>query len=201
MNDLKFAFRQLLKHPGFTTVAVLTLALGIGINLMLFAFFNVLLFRPRPVRAPYELWAIRPANGNGQPLDYGVNLCRPYYDEIRRNNRLFDGIIGYATVTPKFRTQDGAEMVTASLVSGEYFNFLGVVPAQGRAFSAEDDKPGASRVAVLSHRFWQQFLNGDQKVIGRAISLNDQAVEVIGVMPAGFLDLGRAPPDLWLRTS
>ena len=156
MNDLKFAFRQLLKHPGFTTVAVLTLALGIGINLMLFAFFNDLLFRPRPVRAPYELWAIRPADGNGQPLDYGVNLCRPYYDEIRRNNRVFDGIIGYATVTPKFRTQDGAEMVTASLVSGEYFNFLGVVPAQGRAFSAEGGFGFRSKSAVEYSRMLEQ---------------------------------------------
>src|SRR5438876_12047030 len=131
MNDLNFAFRQLLNNPGFTAVAVLTLALGIGANLALFAIFNELLLRPRPVAKPDELWAIEPADSNGQPVF--PNVCRPYYEAVRQHARVFKGIIGYAGIMPKLRSkEEGTERIYAELVPGDYFSFLGVPLALGR---------------------------------------------------------------------
>src|SRR5438034_760038 len=136
-NDLRYAFRQLLKNPGFTAVAVLTLAFGIGANLALFAILNELLLRPKPVANPDELWAIEPADAAGQPIAIAVG--RPYYEAIRQHARVFNGIIGYAGIMPKLRTQEGAERIRAELVSSDYFSFFGVTPALGRGFLPEED--------------------------------------------------------------
>ncbi len=150
MNDLRYAIRQLLKNHGFTAVAVLTLALGIGANLALFANLNELLLRPKPVANPGELWAIEPADTAGQKL--GVNVCRPYYEAIRRNARVFKGVLGYAQITPKLRTKEGSEVVVAELVSGNYFTFLGVAPILGRrAARAHRAGHAGSRVQPWAH--------------------------------------------------
>ncbi len=200
MNDLKFAFRQLLKNPGFTAVAVLTLALGIGVNLALFGILNEWLLRPKPVANPDELWAIEPADATHQ-LTY-ANLCRPYYDAIRRETRVFKSVIGNAGITPKLRTEEGAERVFAELVSGDYFTFLGVTPALGRGFLPEEDaSPGTGSVAVLSHTFWLSQFGGATDVIGKTVTLNDKIVEIVGVAPKGFAGLGFAQPSLWMPTS
>ena len=170
MNDLKVALRQLLKKPGFAVVAILTLTLGIGANLALFAILNELLLRPKPVARPDELWAIQPADPAGKPI--AVNACRPYYEAMRQQGRVFDGVIGYAGVMPKLRTREGAERVYAQLVSGDYFSFLGVTPALGRAFLPEEDASlGTHSVAVISHAFWQTHWGGVTDVIGRTFAL------------------------------
>src|SRR5437016_11655876 len=110
MNDLRFACRQLLKNPGFTAVAVLTLALGIGANLALFAMFNELLLRPKPVANPDEMWAIEPADSIGQPLF--PNVCRPYYEAVRQHARVFKGTIGYGGIMPKLASkEEGTERI------------------------------------------------------------------------------------------
>src|SRR5438309_8725751 len=98
MNDLKFALRQLLKNPGFTAMAVLTLALGIGANLALFAMLNELLLRPKPVANPDELWAIEPADSAGQSIS--INVGRPYYEAIHQQARVVKGVIGYSRIMP-----------------------------------------------------------------------------------------------------
>src|SRR5437016_10719945 len=166
MNALKFAFRQLLKNPGFTAVAVLTLALGIGVNLGLFAMLNELLLRPKPVANPDELWAIEPADSTGQPVF--ANVCRPYYEAVRQHARVFKGVIGYAGIMAKLRTNEAAERIYVELVSGDYFSFLGITPALGRWFLPEEDaKMGTHSVAVISHGFWQRQLGGSGDVIGR----------------------------------
>src|SRR5947207_10805270 len=200
MNDLKFAFRQLLKNPGFTAVAVLTLALGIGANLALFALFNELLLRPKPVANPEELWGIEPATSAAQPIY--AHTCRPYYDAIRRDARVFNGTIGYARITPKLRTKEGAERIVAELVSGDYFTFLGVAPLLGRGFLPEEDASmGTHRVAVLSYSFWQSQFGGASDVIGKTITLNDKVVEIVGVAPREFTGLDYWQPSLWLPSS
>ncbi|MBI4327953.1 MAG: ABC transporter permease [Chloroflexi bacterium] len=197
MNDLKFAFRQLLKNPGFTAVAVLTLALGIGANLAIFGILNELLLRPRPFANPDELWAITPAGPARQPVY--ANLCRPYYEAIRRNGGPFKGIIAYAGISPKLRTVEGAERLYAELVSGDYFSFLGVVPAPGRGFLPEEDSgAGKQNVAVIGHAFWQSQFGGTEDVIGKTLTLNNQVIEIIGVAPSGFAGLGAARPTLWM---
>ncbi len=200
MNDLKFAFRQLLQNPGFTTVAVLTIALGIGANLALFAIFNELLLRPKPVANPDELWAIEPATSAGEPIPN--NTCRPYYDAIRRDARVFNGTIGYARITPKLRTKEGAERIVAELVSGDYFTFLGVAPVLGRGFLPEEDaKMGTHSVAVLSYSFWHDQFGGAQDVIGKTLTINDNVVEIVGVAPKEFSGVEYWQPNLWMPAS
>src|SRR5437867_911319 len=201
MNDLKFAFRQLLKNPGFTTVAVLPLALGIGANLALFAILNELLLRPKPVANPDELWAIEPADSAGQPFAHGM-VFRPYYDAILQHARVFRGVIGYAGIMPKLRTKEGAERIHAELVSGDYFSFLGVPMVLGRGFLPEEDaKPGTHSVAVISHAFWQGQFGSAADVIGKTITLNDKVVEIVGVAPGEFHGLDFLQPALWMPTS
>src|SRR5438128_3381492 len=105
IQDLCFALRMLGKSPGFTAVSVLTLTLGIGVNLALFALLNDQLLRPRPMLRPEELWAICPADSSGRKC--GVRFRRPYYEAVRNNKGVFSGIVGYARIFPKLRTQDG----------------------------------------------------------------------------------------------
>ena len=186
-NDVRFAFRQLLKNPGFTAVAVLTLTLGVGVNLALFGLLNELVLRPKPVANPDELWAIEPATAAGQPI--GFALSRAYYEAIREHPRVFKGVIGYAGIMPKLRTKEGAESIYAELVSSDYFSFLGVTLALGRGFLPEEDaKPGTHSVAVISHAFWQTQFGGAADVIGSTVTLNDKVVEIVGVAP----QIGRA---------
>src|SRR5881628_3722130 len=200
-NDLRYAFRQLLKNPGFTAVAVLTLALGIGANLALFAILNELLLRPKPVANPDELWAIEPADSAGQPFAHGM-VFRPYYDAIRQHASVFRCVIGYAGIMPKLRTKEGAERIYAELVSGDYFSFLGVAPALGRGFLPEEDaKLGTHSVAVISHAFWQSQFGGAADVIGSTVTINDKVIEIVGVAPRGFNGLAFMQPALWMPTS
>ncbi|MBU6399120.1 MAG: ABC transporter permease, partial [Verrucomicrobia bacterium] len=197
MTDLRFALRQLLKHPGFTAVAVLTLALGIGANLAIFGILNELLLRPRPVSNPDELWAIKPADAAGQPTY--TSLLRPYYEALRRNHRPFKQIIGYAGINPKLKTAEGAERIYAEIVSTDYFSFLGVVPELGRAFTSKVYANTANPyVAVISHAFWQSRFGGSKDVIGRTLTLNNRIIDIIGVAPAGFGGLGLMQPSLWM---
>ncbi|MBN1507541.1 MAG: ABC transporter permease [Sedimentisphaerales bacterium] len=199
-QDVRFGLRMLVRDPGFTVVAVLTLGLGIGANLALFGILNEMLLRPKPVARPHELWAIRAADAAGRPV--GANLCRPYYSAIRRESRVFQGVIGYAGIMPKLRMQDGAERIGAELVSGEYFSFLGVVPTLGRGFLPEEDaRTGAHTVAVISHAFWQSHFGGTPDVLGKTITLNDTQVEIVGVAPRGFTGLSFWPANLWLPAS
>jgi predicted permease len=200
MTDLKLAFRQLCKCPGFTAVAVLTLALGIGANLALFTVLDEEFLRPRPVLHPEELWVIRPSDISGQPRFF--NLSRPYYEAIRKYNHVFRGVVGYQHIVPRLQMPDGSAEVNAELVSGEFFSFLGVKPVLGRGFvPAEDDKPGAPGVAVISHQFWQQHFAGDPQAIGKTLALDNQMVEVIGVAPPGFNGINMYPRDLWMPAS
>src|SRR6266508_4998206 len=104
-RDLRYEARQMLKNPGFTTVAVLTLTLGVGVNLALFAMLNELMLRPKPVANPDELWAIEPATAAGQPIGFPVS--RAYYEAIRQHPGVFKRVIGYAGIMPKLRTEEG----------------------------------------------------------------------------------------------
>ena len=199
-QDVRYGVRMLRKNSGFTAVAVLTLALGIGANLALFGILNEMLLRPRPVARPHELWAIGPADADRQPVR--ASLRRPYYEAIREHAGPFKGVIGYAGITPRLRTQEGTDSIEAELVSGDYFSFLGVVPVLGRGFLPEEDaETGAHAVAVISHAFWQSRFGGMPDVLGKTITLNNTLVEIVGVAPKGFAGLDFRPPSLWLPAS
>ena len=185
MNDLRFAFRQLLKNPGFTAVAVLTLALGIGANTAIFSVVNAVLLRPLPFAEPDRLvwmWGnIR--NGGNQasvsPLDFL---------DYREQNKGFEQLAAM-TPGPVYRnlTGDGdPQRLEAAWVTGNYFQALGVKPALGRTFRLENEHPGRNEVVVLSHGLWQRQFGGDPSIVNRSIRLDGRNYEVLGVMPAGF---------------
>jgi len=184
MNDLRFAFRQLLKNPGFTAVAVLTLALGIGANTAIFSVVNAVLLRPLPFAEPDRLvwmWGnIR--NGGNQasvsPLDFL---------DYREQNKSFEQLAAM-TSGPGYRnlTGDGdPQRLEAAWVTGNYFQALGVEPALGRTFRLENEHPGRNEVVVLSHGLWQRQFGGDPSIVNRTIRLDGRNYEVLGVMPAG----------------
>jgi putative ABC transport system permease protein len=197
-RDFRIAGRMLRKSPGFTAVAMLTLALGIGANLALFGILNEMLLRPKPVARPHELWAIVPADESGQQI--GALVYRPYYDAIRQEGRLFEDVIGYANIRQKLRTEEGSDRVWAQLVAGDYFSFLGVAPVLGRGFLPEEKvQTGRSAVAVISHAFWRSYFGSMRDVLGKTVTLNDTPLEIVGVAPPGFVGLdyfGR--PRMWI---
>src|SRR5437867_1682109 len=196
MNDLKFAIRQLLKNPGFTAVAMLTLALGIGANLALFTLLDEQFLRPRPVKRPEELWQILPSDASGEPKFF--NFSPPYCDAIRKHNRVFKDLITIHGLDTRQRTSDGWEDRFGHIVSANYFNFVGVQPVLGRGFLPEEDKPGADLVAVMSYRFWQEQFLGNPAIVGKTVNLDGHVFEIIGVVPPGFTGLGSHPPDFLL---
>src|SRR5438876_3628697 len=178
MNDLKFAFRQLLKNPGFTAVAVLTLALGIGANTAIFNLVNAVLLRPMAVQKPEEIVSI----------SAGPPESSSYLDYLEFRDGSRDVLTGVAAVSgiPLAVYLSGAtppRRVWSCIVSGNYFTLLGVQATQGRTFLEEDDTPGAAPVAMLSERAWRQQFGGDVRVIGTTVRFNELTCTVVGIVP------------------
>src|SRR5881396_85043 len=183
MNDLKFAFRQLLKNPGFTAVAVLTLALGIGANTAVFSVINATLLRPFPYENPERLVILQERNAGGglQDASY-LNFA-----DWRSQSALFESMAAErGGESFNFSGAGEPERLQGQIVSANFFQTLGIRPFRGRDFVAEDDQPGAPPVAILSYGFWQRRFGADESVLGKAITLNNQSFTVIGVTPANF---------------
>ena len=202
MNDLKFALRQLLKNPGFTAVAVLSLSLGIAANTTIFSFVNTLLLRPPPVEDPAGLWQVWWQKLKGGPvLERYQALSYPGFAYYRDHNVSFLSLAAFDPETPFVSwNQNGVgQSLQCQFVSGDFFSVCGVQPVLGRAFdSKEDRQPGVDPLVVVSHRFWKDRLAGDPQVIGRTLTVNGVSLTVIGVAPAGFTGLLAAmSPDLW----
>src|ERR687887_1663852 len=191
MNDLKFACRQLLKNPGFTAVAVLTLALGIGANSAIFSLVDAVLLKTLPVDQPEQLVVV----SAGQP-GKGIPFSYPVFREMRERNAVFSGMFARSTLPMSVSGGGQSERVSGELVSGNFFAVLGVNPHLGRVFTEADDQtPGAHPVAVVSHNFWQRRFGADPQVVGRTIHLNSYPFTVIGVAAQDFhgLEVGVAP--------
>src|SRR6266545_3220495 len=199
MNDLRYAFRQLVKSPGFTAVAVLTLALGIGANLALFTLLDDQFLRPRAVLRPEELWQICPSDASGAPKFF--HLSRPYYDGIRKYNRVFKDLISIHGLTAKLRTSDAWEEIFGNIVSANYFSFVGVHTVVGRGLLPADERPDANPVAVISYALWQKHFGGEQAIAGKILNLDGRTFEVVGVAPPGFVGLASHLPDCWVTSS
>jgi predicted permease len=196
MNDLKFAFRQLLKNPGFTAVAVLTLALGIGANTSLFTAIDTVLLRPLPAREPGRLVFV--ANGREETFSY------PFYEQLREAMSSFTGCAAtqYRAARRDLNfsdSNDEVETISAQGVSGNFFRVLGVAASAGRTITDEDDRKGAAQpVVVISHALWRRLFAADPAVIGRAVRLDNVPVTIIGVMPPDFVGFqADVSPDLW----
>ncbi len=198
-QDLRYALRMLRRSPGFTAVAVLSLALGIGVNTSIFAFIHAILLRPLPVAEPARLVAVYHRNVRQGWLS---SSSYPDYEHYRDHSEVFSGMLAYLRVPMMLRRGELAERVSGELVSADYFSMLGLRAALGRTFAPEEGRAaGASPVVVLSHDLWQRRLGGDPGVVGRTVTIARHAFTVIGVAPRGFrglvLDWGK-PPELWV---
>ncbi len=197
IQDARYGVRMLIRTPGFTIAALLTLALGIGANIAIFSIVNAVLLRPLPYVDPNRLVVFGDRGEPGTPSNTDFTTFHDYEER----NRTFESMALMRGWNPTLFTDGEAERVPAVRVSWNFFSMLGVRPALGREFLGEEDRPGRWRVLILSDGLWRRRFNADQSVIGRTIKMNDVDYQVVGVMPAGFEPLisGRfyTPAQLW----
>jgi macrolide transport system ATP-binding/permease protein len=196
-RDLSYGARMLRKSPGFTIVAVLTLALGIGANTAIVTVVNSLLLRPLPVEQPDRLVAVfttHKRDNTFNPSSY------PDYLDLRDHNRVFSGVAGHFYWPMSLRTVEHPEIVMGEVATSNYFAVLGVKPFLGRAFLPEEGEiPGGHPVAVLSYRAWKTGFGSDRGIIGKKVLINDYPFTVVGVTPRGFTGLNTGiAPALWV---
>jgi hypothetical protein len=199
LRDLRYALRVLAKAPGFSIVVVFSLALGIGANTAIFSIVNAYLLRPMPVDSPDRLVAIyltAPRWGNGIS-----GFSYPDLLDYRKQDTGLSDLMGSAGIALSMTDGEKPELVWGEVVTGNYFSGLGVHPVVGRGFLPEEDRaPGERPVCVLNYNFWQRHFQGDPKVVGRTIKINDHAFTVVGVAPHGFIGtmLFNFIPDVWV---
>ena len=183
-KDLRFAARMLRKSPGFTAVAVLTLALGIGANTAIFSVVNAVLLRPLPYANPGQLVLVpeaKPEAGiSGRGLSY------PTFTELRNHNRVFQAIAGFGGHALVLTGNGEPSEVSTVVVTSDFFSVLAAYPLLGRVFTPEEDKRGAAPVVILSENLWRSRFGADPGIVGRSINLDMRPYTVIGVMPASF---------------
>ena len=194
-QDLRYGARALLKNPGFSLIAVLTLALGIGANTAIFSVVNAVLLKPLPFNDPERLvmgWnrGAEAAGGDRTPLAVADLL------DWRAQSRSFAEIGAFQNIMFNYTSGDSPERVQAAGVTANFFSVLGALPSLGRAFSPDEERPGAQRVALLSDGFWRKHFAADPQALGRTINLNGASFTVIGVMPAA-LDFPSKEVELW----
>jgi putative ABC transport system permease protein len=199
MNDLRFALRQLRKNPGFTAVAVIALALGIGANTAIFTVIDAVLLKPLPFPNPDQLVAFGGHDKRDTDLTGSLNtLSFPEFFELRSRNRSFAQLSGYRDKGFAFSNGAEAQNLRGQRVTGNFFATLGIDPVLGRVFQLEDEQagggPGGLKV-ILSNEFWLRQFNGDPNVLGRQLTLDRQLFTIIGVMPAGFQYPIQAEPN------
>jgi len=191
-QDLRYGLRMLRRSPGFTVVAVLTLALGIGANTAAFSLIDAVMLRRLPVERPDELLQLKRQN----PRYVGLaspDFSNPLWEQVRDQQNVFSGVFAWGN--DEFDLDRGGTVHPAegSFVSGDFFTTLGLRPAAGRLITGSDDYRGCPAVALLSYGFWQGHYGGAGVAIGNILSLNDHPFKVIGVAPPGFygMDVGR----------
>jgi predicted permease len=185
-RDIRFAVRSLARSPAFTFVAVLSLALGIGANTAIFTIFDQVLLRLLPVKDPGSLVMIA-TRGAHIGSNSGSNaISYPMYKDYRERNQVFEGVLCRRSAVVNLGVGDSTERIEAELVSGNYFEVLGIRPAAGRVFTARDESaPGANPVVVLNYDYWQRRFAGDRGILGRSVRIN-YPMTVVGVAARGF---------------
>src|SRR6185437_1241004 len=195
LRDLRHSLRLLRRSPAFAATAVLSLALGIGANAVMFGVFEALVLRPLPVPRPQQIYAL---NTNRAPQS-----SFPGYLALRDRNSVFSSLFAYRIAVMSIQTEATADRVFGYLVTGNYWQGLGIQPALGRFFTPQEDRNvNASPYAVLSYQFWRSHFGGDRAIVGRSVRINHAAYTVTGVAPPGFHGTEAFFwPDLWLPMS
>src|ERR1044072_2362434 len=209
-QDLVYGMHALLKNPGFTFIAVLSLALGIGANTALFSVVDTVLLKKLPVKEPDQLVLFRWATGpNFSPGAHYGNITRDEsgllarssfayqtYARFREQPGPLSDVFAFGDMPLNVNADGRADVANGQVVSGNYYTALGVPALVGRTITDEDDHAVAPPVAVLSYRYWQRRFSGDPQVVGRQINLNNVAFTVVGITPRGFdgtMQVGSSP--------
>ena len=201
---MKFAFRQLVKNPGFTAVVVLTLALGIGANTAVFSLVNELLLRPLAVKDANELFGVVLVDRTGDFANQRIPY--PILQDYLEQNRIFSELAAYASLSAPLDLGESTRRVPIQLVSSNYFETLGATPIVGRTFQPHEDAVGQAPAVIISHSLWQTAFNSDPGAIGETLALRPEFVPalsctIVGVAPAGFVGLADDTPDIWLTAA
>jgi putative ABC transport system permease protein len=194
LQDITYGLRLLRRYPGFSTVAIVTLALGIGANTAIFSIVNGVLLRPLPYDRPEQLVAVtstHPFASSGH-----FDTSPPDFRALRAQNHTLSGLSGYYGASFNLTGVDHPERLQAFVVSSDYFSTLGVQPAIGRNFSADEEQWGRHQVAVVTDGFWRTHLNADRNLSGKTLNLDGELYNVVGVMPPGFYV--EDPVQLWV---
>jgi predicted permease len=192
-QDVRYALRLFRKSPTFTAVALITLTLGIGANTAVFTLTHAMLLRSLPVQRPDELVTIKFSKPD---QDFG--LSGPMFDEIKRRQQVFSGVLGWSGNLVELKDGDETRQVYAAVASGDAFHILGIRPALGRAITPEDDRPGGGGsgwVCMLGYNYWASRFHSDPGVLGRTLTIEGTAVSIVGVLPRGFdgVQIGAQP--------
>jgi putative ABC transport system permease protein len=204
LQDIRFGLRTLGKNPGFTIVAILTLALGIGANAAIFSLTDQVLLRLLPVERPRELVVLSsPGPNHGRvwsDIEGGPSFSYPMYKDLRDRNQVFTGLLARYHTEVNVAGQGESQLAEGELVTGNYFQVLGVQPFLGRVFSAQDESaPGANPVTVLSYGYWTRHFGSDPNILNKQLAVNGNSLTVVGVARPGFtgVQVGQIP-DLFI---
>jgi predicted permease len=211
-QDIRYGLTMMAKNPGFTTIAVLTLALGVGANTALFSVVDAVLLKKLPVKDPDHLVLFRATwdrerfgpgsyNGSNQRdpatgLTNGTSFPFQTFARLRQEKAALQDVFAFSSVDLNLNAGGQAEVVAGQVVSGNYYSVLGVPALLGRTLSEADDNAGTTPVAVLSHRYWSSRFNGDKTIVGKQINLNNVAFTIIGVTQPGFEGTGQVGSTL-----
>ena len=196
MTKLRYSIRQLIKSPGFTFVAVLGLALGIGANVALFSVFNSVFLQPLAYKDPGRL--VRLSSTSEQNNLLRVGFSYPRFQEVQQRQQVFSAIALSAGNAFTLTGKGDPEQVIALHASADLLPTLGLEPQVGRNFAADEDRPGGERVVLLGNRFWQRRFNGDRSVIGQGLTLDGSIYTVIGVLPEAATSFPLGQIDVWV---
>ncbi len=196
-QDLRYGARKLHKSPGFTLVAVMTLALGIGANTAIFSVVNAVLLKPLPFDQPEQL--VRVFGTNARRSSFSRPHSYLNFSDLRAQNQTFEAMAAYSSATAALSGADAPEQITGVIASGDIFRVLRAKPLMGRLIEPEDERPGGSPAVVISHGLWQRRFGGDPQLVGRTIRLDGREREIVGITPADFsFEFVTDAADFWM---
>src|SRR6185436_11668885 len=182
LKDIRYGVRSLLKHPGFTAIVILTLAVGIGASSAIFSVVNTVLLRPLPYRQADRIVAIQELNAQGTR----VQVTPANFLDWRAQNTVFEHLAAILTRPANLANQDQAERIDLAMTSANFFSVFGAEPLHGRFFIPSDEQAGHAPVVVVSHTLWQRRFASDPQLVGKPVTIDGASYTVVGIAPAGF---------------